>query len=283
MKFVPRQPEEGINVSKTHPLAEAGSLLVGLTLIFVVVIIALVFMVELALYFIPVEKEVRLFRDWLPEDIVTVGPHDERLVAAQNLTDRLARRWPDAPYNFRVEIDDSDAPNAMAMPGGLIVITQGLLDQVESENELAFVIGHEIGHFRNRDHLRALGRVLVLTIAIAASSGGDSSGIGVNVADMTLRSFNRRQETRADEFGLLLVQSEYGHVNGAWRLFERWAEASDNGGSELVSYISTHPASAERVADLKALAAAEGWSQTGYLTPSPWESSGEKESPATSR
>ena len=162
MKFIPKKPREGINVSDVHPLAEAGTLTAGLIGIFVLGVLLLIFIVEIALYFIPTETEAELFSDWLPEDLVTVSPSDERLDEIQLLADRLARHWDDPPYEFRVEIDDSDVANAMALPGGLIIVTQGLLDEVQSENELAFVVGHELGHFRNRDHLRALGRGIAL-------------------------------------------------------------------------------------------------------------------------
>ncbi|MDJ0794752.1 MAG: hypothetical protein QNI98_10955, partial [Woeseiaceae bacterium] len=63
MKYIAKKPEDGINVSDTHPLVEAGTLVVGLSLIFLVVVVVLVFLVELALYFVPVEKEVALFEN----------------------------------------------------------------------------------------------------------------------------------------------------------------------------------------------------------------------------
>jgi Zn-dependent protease with chaperone function len=269
VRFVPRQPREGINVSDTHPLVEASTLIVGLAAIFAVIALVLVFLVEIALHFIPVEKEVALFENWLPEDLVTVSPDDLRLDQAQLLVDRLAFHWGDAPYEFRVEIDDSEAANAMALPGGLIVVTEGLLDQVESENELAFVLGHELGHFRNRDHLRALGRGIVLSMFLAATMGGDESGLGIKVADLTLRGFSRKQESSADEFGLQLVYSQYGHVNEAWRLFERWDEGSHSF-LEIASYASTHPDSGDRVENLAALAQREGWPVEGALSELKW-------------
>ena len=269
MKFIPRQPREGINVSDTHPLVEAGTLIVGLTAIFAVIALILVFLIEIALYFIPVEKEVALFEDWLPEDLVTVSPGDERLHQAQLLVDRLAFHWGDAPYEFRVEIDDSQVSNAMALPGGLIVVTEGLLDEVESENELAFVLGHELGHFRNRDHLRALGRGIVLSMFLAATVGGDESGLGIKVADLTLRGFSRKQESSADEFGLELVYTHYGHVNEAWRLFERWDDHDDTL-LDVASYTSTHPDSGDRVVNLSELAGQNGWPVEGDLTKLSW-------------
>ena len=269
MRHVPRQPREGINVSDTHPLVEAGTLVVGLAAIFVTIAILLIFLVEIALYFIPIEKEVALFEDWLPEDLVTVAPHDERLTQTQLLVDRLAFHWADAPYEFRLEINDSDVANAMALPGGLIIVTQGLLDEVESENELAFVLGHELGHFRNRDHMRALGRGIVLSMFFVVATGGDVSNLGLNAADLALRGFSRRQESKADEFGLALVYTHYGHVNEAWRLFERWDEG-DNSALSIVSYLSTHPDSGDRVDNLKVMARIEGWPVEGATTRLKW-------------
>lgn len=269
MRHVPKQPEEGINVSDTHPLVEAGTLVIGLTAIFVAIVVALIFLIELALYFLPAEKEAELFRDWLPDDLVTVSPGDERLHQTQILLDRLAFHWGDSPYEFRVEIDDSEIANAMALPGGLIVVTQGLLDQVESENELAFVLGHELGHYRNRDHMRALGRGIVLSLFFAATTGSDVAGLGLKVSDLALRGFSRKQESRADEFGLAIVYTQYGHVNEAWRLFERWDEG-DESFLELVPYLSTHPQAGDRVDSLEALARREAWPSDGQVTALRW-------------
>ena len=125
MRHVPKQPRDDVNVSETHPLVEASTLFVGLSAILVLIVVALVFLIEVALYFIPAEREAALFRSWLPEDIVTVSPVDERLYQTQLLLDRLAFHWGDSPYEFRVEIDDSSDANAMALPGGLIVVTTG--------------------------------------------------------------------------------------------------------------------------------------------------------------
>ena len=269
MKFTPKKPREGINVSDTHPLVEAGTLVVGLTAIFVVIALALIFMIEVALYFVPVEKEAEFFEDWLPEDLVTVSPGDERLHQAQLLVDRLAFHWGDAPYEFRVEIDDSDVANAMALPGGLIIVTQGLLDQVESENELAFVLGHELGHFKNRDHLRALGRGVVLSLFFSVATGSDVSGLGIKVTDLALRGFSREQESEADEFGLALVYTHYGHVDEAWRLFERWDDV-DESFLDMVSYLSTHPGADDRIQDLAEQAVREGWPVEGTVTKLRW-------------
>lgn len=269
MKHVPRQPADGVNVSTTHPLAEAGTLLAGLAAFFLVVVLLTVFLVEVVLYLVPAEKEADLFASWLPADLESVAPDDERLVATQALVDRLALLWPDTPYEFRVEIDTADVANAMALPGGLIVVTRGLLDEAETENELAFVLGHELGHYRNRDHIRALGRGVVLALFFAVTTGSDVSGLGLNISDLTLRSFGRKQELAADEFGLALVNENYGHVQDAWRMFERWQE-KDSSGTVIDAYTSTHPQPADRIRRLEQLAMREGWPLNGPATALTW-------------
>lgn len=269
MRFVAKQPREGINVSDTHPLVEASALIVGLTAIFLIIALALIFLIEVALYFVPAEREVEIFADWLPDDLITVAPDDARLTETRLLVDRLTAHWEDTPYKFRIEIDDSEIANAMALPGGLIIVTQGLLDQVESENELAFVLGHELGHFKNRDHIRALGRMIVLSVFFAAITGNDVGGLGIKVTDLALRGFGRKQESKADEFGLRLVNAEYGHVNEASRLFERWDTGDDLLG-EFVSYLSTHPNPGDRVEELRKLAERETWRSDGEVTRLQW-------------
>ena len=269
MRHVPRQPREGINVSDTNPLVEAGTLIAGLTAIFVAIVLLLVFLIEVVLYFVPAEKEAALFRDWLPMDLVTVSPADERLEQTQALVDDLSRYWPSSPYEFRVEVDQSEVANAMALPGGLIIVTEGLLDQVESENELAFVLGHELGHYRNRDHLRALGRGVILSLLFTVTTGRDVSGLGLAVSDLALRGFSRKQEIAADAFGLAAVNARYGHVDEAWRLFERWDEGN-GGGLNIAAYTSTHPQPADRIERLEELALTEGWDVDGPVTGLDW-------------
>jgi Zn-dependent protease with chaperone function len=273
MEFDPRRPREGINVSEEHPLIEAGTLIIGLSLIFAVVAISLIFMVEIALYFVPEDKEAAMFENWLPEDIATVSPDDERLEKLESIIWRLARHYPESPYTFRIEIDDSEYMNAMALPGGLIILTSGLLDKIETENELAFILGHEMGHFRNRDHIRALGRGVVISVMFAAISGsGAGTNLGASITDLALRGFSRGQETDADEFGLEIVHQEYGHVADSWRFFERIDEENgdDDDSIELLTYLSTHPSPDDRVTDLINQAGKNGWSISGEVTPVGW-------------
>lgn len=270
MRHVPRSPREGINVSDEHPLKEAAVLVVGLSFIFAIVMLALVFIADLVVLAVSPETEARIFSGWTPDGIVQLVDDDRRQLEVAGLLQRLESGWPDSPYDFRLLVADDDEPNALAVPGGVIVVTTGLLDGVQSENELAFVLGHELGHFRNRDHLRGIGRGVALAIFYAAISGGSGGAdIGIAVADLTLRQFSRDQEAAADRFGLELVQVEYGHVADSWRFFERLRDTEAQPGT-LTAYLSTHPQTAGRIEDIRRYAVDRGWSTTGRTSPIDW-------------
>ena len=152
------------------------------------------------------------------------------------------------------------------------LVTSTLLEQVESENELAFVLGHELGHFHNRDHLRSLGRGLIFGLVLMAIGSGGGSGeelIGF-AGEVAGRNFSRLQERDADAFGLELVHAEYGHVDATWDFFDRLPRPDGLLEKQMATYHATHPLNDERVTELKSLAHERGWATEGDLSPL-WE------------
>ena len=266
MRFVGRTPREGINVSHEHPLVEALTLTAGIACVLILVTVLAVKFVDIVILLISPATETRVFSKWDYGKFFHVDYADERVDGLDALTWRLARHWPDGWYEFRVGVIEDAEPNALALPGGTIVVTRGLLDQVESENELAFVLGHEIGHFRNRDQLRQLGRSFALGLLLTAVAGEDGGMLSSNVVEVTARRFSRQQEEAADLFALELLEAEYGNVADATRFFER-LEKNDVRMGRVVGYFSTHPLSADRVEHLRAAAAAHGWPTTGETRP----------------
>jgi Zn-dependent protease with chaperone function len=272
VKFDPSLPHDGINVSRTHPLREALLLVLGV----VAVATAIAAMLAVAFDFvaprIPAALEARLFSGWIGGQGASDEQASPRGQALATLLDRVAGHWPDNPYTFQVAIWEEPEANAVALPGGLIAVTSGLLDNVGSENELVFVLGHELGHFRNRDHLRGLGRGLAFSLVLAAvglSGSGSAVQLAVVAGQFTQRGFDREQESQADRFGLELLAAEYGHAAGATDLFGHLADPADPIAGELSSYLSTHPVHADRIEDLRAVARAAGWSLRGARRPLP--------------
>ncbi len=265
MKFTPRTPREGINVSDQHPLAEAATLIAGLSIIFVGVVLIIVFFVDLVIWFLPPRVEARLFQDLVAEQLLSAEYDTAEAQALQGRVDSLAEQWPGNPYQFRAGILPAEQPNALALPGGVILVTSSLLTQAESENELAFIIGHEIGHFKNRDHIRQLGRAALLGLMAAALLGQNVDSLSGSVVGFTMRGFSRGQESDADEFGLQLVYGTYGHVAHAWRFFERIAERDGDLGP-FASFAASHPSPGDRIERMARLAERNGWPLNGPAT-----------------
>src|SRR5262247_2519068 len=107
---------------------------------------------------------------------------DPALVAyVQALGQRLAAQSPRRDVEYRFQVVDRVEPNAFALPGGYIYMTRGLLVLVNSEDELAGVIGHEIGHVAARHSVQQISRaapLAVVTGITAAVTGVVSPGLG---------------------------------------------------------------------------------------------------------
>jgi len=266
MKFTPRTPREGINVSDQHPLAEAATLIIGLTAILVGIVLAVVFFVDLVVLFLSPKVEARLFQDMVVEQLMAAEYETDQAQSLQARVDTLAERWPDNPYQFRAGILAAEQANALALPGGVILVTSALLEQAESENELSFIIGHEIGHFKNRDHIRQLGRAALLGLLAGALLGQNAESLSGNVIGLTMRGFSRSQESDADEFGLQLVYAAYGHVGHSWRFFERIAE-QEGELDTFAAFAASHPSPENRIDRLMRQAKNNGWPSDGPVTP----------------
>ncbi|MBW4680094.1 MAG: M48 family metallopeptidase [Microcoleus vaginatus WJT46-NPBG5] len=171
------------------------------------------------------------------------------------LLDRLETKLPAAKHtkrNYRVLYVPQNTVNALALPGDTIVIYAGLISQVKSENELMMVLGHELGHFANRDHLRGIGQALLLNFALASIFGdsGRLSGIIASaVESVSSAQYSQAQERQADDFGLMLLQATYQHVAGATDFFARLNRQS---GMDF-AFLASHPSPRNRVDRLNRL------------------------------
>ena len=256
MKFTPRHIEENVNVSTTHPLAELGWLVGGLLLLVLVGYIVLGVATEIAVARIPIRAEA-----WLGEqftDSMEALQSEALQARLVKLLDRLPADSPLHEYDFSVHLVENEEINALALPGGHIIVFTGLVEQAESENEVAMVLAHELGHFAHRDHLRRLGRGLSLALGAFLLFGEDSA-----TADLVNRfllvsesHYSREQESAADRFGLELLVADYGHAGGATDFFAR---VGKDAGSRIPYLLASHPHPGDRVRELQNLIAAHGY------------------------
>lgn len=256
MKISLKRLEGNVNVSRTHPLAELFWLLGGLVLVTAAVFFVLGYSADWAASKAPISVE-----NWLGKQALEHFPAEEHPALTQRLQSLLQQVPADSPlqqYNFRIFLSTSQEINAVALPGGNIVVFSGLLKQIKSENELAMILAHELGHFAHRDHLRGLGRGLGLAVASALFLGQDSAA--TSLISNTLLTFQLRysqaQESAADRFGLELLNRHYGHVGGSTDFFVRMAKGA---GSRLPYLLASHPHPQARIERLQALIAGQGF------------------------
>ena len=238
MKFTPKQLPGNVNVSRTHPLVEFLWLVSGIVTLGAVFIFSLGFTTDWV-----AEKAPLSLENWIGRQTLKHFPGEGNPALSQRLDALLASVGSEPNlqrYSFRILLLESDEVNAVALPGGTIVIFSALLEEVASENELMMVIGHELGHFAHRDHLRGLGRGLGIAMATAMIFGQDS-GFSDLVAKVVLpiqAGYSQRQERAADLFALDLLARHYGHCGGAGDFFVRHAaESSPN----LAYLLASHP------------------------------------------
>ncbi|GAB4534712.1 MAG: hypothetical protein Tsb0014_21150 [Pleurocapsa sp.] len=205
---------------------------------------------------IPPEVERKLGAVIVPvyEKQAQVSPQQDTL---NQLLDRLEKNLPEKQqkqHNYQVLYIPEPTINALAVPGDRVIIYRGLLEKMGSENELMMVLGHELGHFAHRDHLRGLGNALVLRMTISLFLGDSSffqNAIATAVKAIGNARFSQSQEKQADEFGLILLNKTYGHVAGATDFFTQLSKEKKRD----VSFLSTHPAPQQRVKEMQKIIA----------------------------
>ena len=209
---------------------------------------------------VPVAWEVAIGEAAVPE-LAPAGkrcqdPERERRI--DEITAVLLRTVPQARYPFRVTVVDHPMVNAFATPGGFIVVFRGLLDRTDNAEELAGVLAHEIQHVLHRDATRAILRQASTSLLVAALVG-DVSGVmafGVQSA-RTLGDFHhsRDAERAADRDGLAMLQAASIDPAGMLAFF-RTMERLEGTQPAIAQYLSTHPASSDRLQALSAAATA---------------------------
>lgn len=164
---------------------------------------------------------------------------------------------PNLPWSFRV-VDDA-TPNAFALPGGYVFVTRGLLGVVNSEAELASVLGHEIGHVTARHSATQISRAQLAQIGLGVGSilfpgaAQQLGGLASGGLQLLFLSYGRDAERQADDLGFRYARSQGYDVREMADVFaalQRVGEAE--GQSPLPSWLSTHPAPAERIRAVQA-------------------------------
>lgn len=162
---------------------------------------------------------------------------------------------PHSEYNWEMAIIETDNVNAMVLPGGKIVVLEGLLKAARNQHQLAAVIGHEIAH-ETAGHTRKKfmqGRGAQIGIAVAAVLlGGGHYGATYTAQEALsqgamyglLLPYKRSQETEADVIGLEYMAKAGFDPREAVAL---WKNMNDEAGDRPAEFLSTHPSGDKRI------------------------------------
>lgn len=169
------------------------------------------------------------------------GPDGQR--ALDELAGRLMAHA-DTPHPARVAVLDHPEVNALALPGGRIVLFRGLIDAAGSPEEVAGVLAHEIAHVVHQHGMQGVLRGLGAGVVLDLMMGGVGALGQVGVLAME-SAHTRSMEVEADRTGLELLVAAGIDTAGFARFFDRLAEEEAGTGSAF-AYFSTHPPSEQR-------------------------------------
>jgi predicted Zn-dependent protease len=177
-----------------------------------------------------------------------------RIVEAAGLTDRS--------WDYAVFV--SERPNAFVLPSGKIGVTTGLLALVRNDDQLAAVLGHEVGHVVARHAAERYSTTALSSVALSgvqsvagdyAQAAGAIGGLGAQLG--VLLPFSRQHELEADRLGVDYMQRAGFRPSESIALWRLMAEQRQGSTPE---FASTHPSDASRIAALEQYIASQGWS-----------------------
>lgn len=222
--------------------------------------------------FVSRDKELEMGRQSDPAIVAEYGLYGDSALAkyVQYVGMRVAKasHLPDLEWHFRLL--DSPVVNAFAIPGGYIYITRGILAYMNSEAQLAGVLGHEIGHITARHTAQQMTQEQIAQVGLIAgtvlvSEFRPYSGIAAQSLGLLFLKYSRDHETQADELGIqYAVRAGYDprEIPATYATLKRIGERQ---GQSIPSFLSTHPDPGDREVRTQQLAMASVSTTGGKL------------------
>ncbi|MCR5814140.1 MAG: M48 family metalloprotease [Desulfovibrio sp.] len=180
----------------------------------------------------------------------------------ESLLTRLVKTLPPQPFTFKSTVILNNTMNAFAVPGGYVYILTGLIMRFESEAQLAGVLAHELAHVTQRHVASRLERAqyttfgsLLLAVAgvVLGGPGGGALAVGaMGAGQSAMLNYSRMDESEADQIGLQYICKAGLDPKGMVEAFKVLRQKSRMSGSNIPTYLSTHPAIGDRITGLSA-------------------------------
>ncbi len=213
---------------------------------------------------ITVKEEEKLVKEFM----IAVKKHyqfiDDPIIVnyLNRVGQRLVKVFPQMPFEFHFYMVLDDTYNAFAGPAGHIFMHSGLFKAMESEEELAGIIGHEIAHVTSRhisDRIERSSKINAATLAGVAAgvllgiAGAGKAGTAVSMGSMaagqsSVLAYSREDEMQADQIGLKYLTKAGYTGKGLLTSLKKIRNKEWFGSDQIPTYLKTHPASEERLA-----------------------------------
>ncbi len=189
------------------------------------------------------EKEVKLYTDPVVTNYINA------------LGQSLVRHSKRSNIRYTFNVVDKKGVNAYAVPGGFIYIHLDLIRMAKTESELAFVLGHEIGHIVGRHSMKRLTKIYgfeIIKQIILDEESSEAKKIIVDIlAAGLLFRYSRDNERESDFYGVQNVYNAGISPEGAIEFFETLQNLQKREPSTLEKLISTHPVHSERITNVQ--------------------------------
>lgn len=208
--------------------------------------------------FISTEREIRLgesVAQKVEEEFTEVRDPEllERLDRVSRRIEAVADR---KDLEYRFSIVEEEAPNAFALPGGPVYVTTGLLELAESDDELASVLGHEVGHIVAKHAVKriqgAVGMQIFQVLAAASGAADARTRRGINLAFASLMTeYSQSDELEADGLSVKYLKAAGFDPKAAVRFMQRMRKYALDQPPRRFSYFRTHPYFDDRIRVLR--------------------------------
>ncbi|PWF43684.1 M48 family metallopeptidase [Massilia glaciei] len=247
MEYAPKLPEQNDNVSHNRPLREFVQILLTLLVLSLFVFWCMGLAVDYAVEHMDPDTEAAINKVMVFPGGETAKDKLPQRAQLQELVDSM-QQCAGLTAKVQVHLLDREEVNAAVAPGNHMFVFAGLTKQIGSTNGLAFVLAHELGHIRQRDPLRALGRGMVLMSVVALLTGADTgvAEVLIPVNKIGESRYSRARESGADALALQILNCRFGHAGGATEFFDL-LKAERGPGFALSHYVASHPGLQARI------------------------------------
>ena len=209
------------------------------------------------------EKELGRKFDILVKSRMPLVEDPEIKGYVSDLVNRLVAVMPPQPFSLHSEVILHNSLNAFAVPGGSVFVHSGLILNLEHESELAGVLAHELAHVSQRHVAKRIEQMQAISVATMAGvlagmlfGGGDAKEAvmagSIAAGQSALLNYSREDEREADQVGMNYLVAAGFPPTGLGKGLEAIRRNRWYGGGSLPPYLSTHPASEERIGSLDA-------------------------------